>query len=78
MKLLMINILLDVRKVTAYEALDSLDAVICFGEIHEDEQINVMLNELIGKVKTLKLQNVRQSIIHMLCKKCSCKLSKLT
>ena len=51
MKLLMINILLDVRKVTALE------------------QINVMLNELIGKVKTLKLQNVRQSIIHMLFKK---------
>ena len=56
----------DVRKVTTSEALDSQDAVKCFTEIHGDKQMNVILNELIGKVETLKLQNVRQSTIHML------------
>ena len=56
-----------VRKVTASEVLDSLDAVKCFAEIHRDrdKQMNVMLYELIGKVETPKLQNVRQSTIHM-------------
>ena len=50
-----------VRKVTASEVLDSLDAVKCFAEIHRDrdKQMNVMLYELIGKVETPKLQNVR-------------------
>ena len=47
----------DVKKVTASEALDS------------HEQINVMLNELIGKVETLKLQNIRQNTIHIFFKK---------
>ena len=46
---------------TASQALDSLDTVKCYAEIHGDKQMNVMLNELIRKVKTLKLQNVRQS-----------------
>ena len=55
----------DVTKVTASETFDSLDAVKCFAEIHGDKQINVMLNELLGKVEILKLQNVRQSTIHM-------------
>ena len=59
----------DVRKVTASETLDSLDAVKCFTEIHGDKQMNVMLSELIGKVETLKLQIVRQSTIHMSFKK---------
>ena len=45
----------DVRKVTASEAFDSLDAVKCFAESHGHEQMNVMLNESIGKVETLKL-----------------------
>ena len=67
-KLLMINEMY-VRMVTASEALDSLDAVKCFAESHGDKQMNVMLNELIGKVETLKLQNVRQSTIHMFFKK---------
>ena len=53
----------DVRKVTASEAFDSLDAVKSFAEIHGDKQMNVMLNELIGKVETLKLQNLIQSTI---------------
>ena len=30
-----------VRNVMASEALDSLDTVQCFGEIHGDKQINV-------------------------------------
>ena len=59
----------DVRKTTAFEALDSLDAVNCFSEIHGDKQMNVMLNGLIGKVETLKLQSVRQSTIHIFFKK---------
>ena len=58
-----------VRKVTAFEALDSLDAVKCFVETDGDNHMNVMLNELTGKEETLKLQNVRQSTIHMFFKK---------
>ena len=46
---------------TGCEALDSLDTVKRFAEMYGDTQINVMLNELMGKVKTLKLENVRQS-----------------
>ena len=45
---------------TGCEAFDSLDAVKRFAEMYGDTQINVMLNELMGKVKTLKLENVRQ------------------
>ena len=33
----------------AYEALDSLNDVKCFAEINEEKQMNVTLNELIGK-----------------------------
>ena len=54
----------DVRKVTASETLDSLDSVQCFAEIHGDKEMNIILNELIGKVETLKLQNVRQNTIY--------------
>ena len=54
---------------TVSETLDSLDAVKCFTEIHEDKQMNVMLIELIGKMKTLKLQKFRQSTIRMFFKK---------
>ena len=68
----------DVRKVTAFEALDSLDAVKCFAEIRGNKQINVMLNELIRKLETLKLQHVRQRTIHISLKKWSCTLSQLT
>ena len=50
---------------TASEDLDSLDVVKCFVEIHGDKQMSLILNELLGKVGNLKLQNVRQSIIHM-------------
>ena len=45
----------DVRKVTASETLDCLVAAKFFAEIHGDNQMNVMLNESIGKVETLKL-----------------------
>ena len=48
----------DVRKMTASEAVDSLDAVKCFAEIHGGKQMNVMLNELTGKVEILKLQKL--------------------
>ena len=40
---------------TASEAIDSLDAVQSFAEIHGDKQMNVILNALIGKVETLKV-----------------------
>ena len=50
---------------TVSKALNILNVVKCFAEIQGDKQINVMLNELIRKVGTLKLQNVRQSIVHM-------------
>ena len=36
----------------ASEALNSLGIVKCFAEIHGDNQMNVMLNELIRKVET--------------------------
>ena len=39
---------------TASEAFDSLLAVKCFDEIHGDKQINVILNESIGKVEIFK------------------------
>ena len=45
----------NVTKVMESETLESLDAVKCFTEIHGDKQMNVMLIELIGKMKTLKL-----------------------
>ena len=45
----------DVRKVTVSKALDSLDVVKCFTEIHGGKQKSVMVNKLIGKVETLKL-----------------------
>ena len=48
----------DGRKLTISEALDSLDHAKCFAEIHGDKQMNLMLNELIEKVGTIKLQNV--------------------
>ena len=59
----------DVRKVAASEALDSLGDVKCYAKIHEDKQMDEILNELMGEVETLKLQNVRQSTIHMFFKK---------
>ena len=59
----------------ASEALDSLDVVKCFAEIHGDKQINAMLNELIGKLETL--QNATKSTIHIFFKKLSCTLSQL-
>ena len=43
----------------AFEAFDSLDTVKCFADIHGDKQMNVMLSEWIGKVETLKLQNIK-------------------
>ena len=42
-------------KLTAFEAIDSLDVVKCFPEILGDQQMNVMLNKLIGKLETLTL-----------------------
>ena len=59
----------QVRKMTASEVLDSLDAVKCFPGIHGDKQTNVMVNELIRKLGTIKLQNVRQLTIHISFKK---------
>ena len=59
----------DVRIVTASEALNSLDAAKCFAETRGDKQMSRMLNELIGKVETLKLKNVREKTIHLLFKK---------
>ena len=44
----------DVRKVTTSEVLDSLDVGMCFAKLHGDKQMNVMLNELIGKVESYK------------------------
>ena len=52
---------------TASETLDSLDAVKYFAVVGRGKQINVMLNELIGEVETLKLQNLRQCTIHIIC-----------
>lgn len=54
---------------TASKTLDSLDAMRCFAKTHGDKQMDVMLNELLGKVETLKLQNARQNTAHMFFKK---------
>ena len=54
---------------TASEALDNLNAVKCFAEIHGHKQMNVILNKLIGKVEILKLQRVRPNPIHTFFKK---------
>ena len=48
----------DVRKVTSSKALDSLDTVKCFSGIQGDKQMNVELNEIIGKVERLKLDKL--------------------
>ena len=56
----------EVRKVTASKALDSLDTVNCFTEIHGEKHTSIMLNESIAKVETIKLENVRQSTIHVI------------
>ena len=42
----------DAKKMMAPEALNSLGIVKCFAEIHGDNQMNVMLNELIRQVET--------------------------
>ena len=55
----------NVTNVTASETFDIMDAVKCFAEIYGGKQMNVMLIELIGKMKTFKLQNFRQSTIRM-------------
>ena len=47
----------DVKKMGVSEVLDSLDVVKCCAEIHGDKQMNIMLNKLIEKVGTIKLQN---------------------
>ena len=49
-----------------------------FAEIHGGKQMNLMLYELIRKVKTLKLQNIRKSAMYMLFKKWSYNLSQST
>ena len=46
-----------------------MDTVKRFAEIHGDKQMSAMLNELIRKVKTLELQQVRQNTIHIFFKK---------
>ena len=48
----------DVRKLTSSKVLDSLDAAKCFAEIQGDKQMNVVLNELIGEVETLKCDKI--------------------
>ena len=55
----------------ASEALDSLDAVKCLDESRGDKPRKLILKELIQKKETLKLQNIRQSTIHMIFKKWS-------
>ena len=59
----------DFGKVAASEALDSLDAVRCLDESRGDKPMKLILKELIQKKETLKLQNIRQSTIHMIFKK---------
>ena len=52
---------------TAFEAFGSLDTVKCFADIHGDKQMNVMLSEWIGKVETLKLQNINYFLRNEVC-----------
>ena len=41
------------------EALESLDGVKNCIEVHEDNKINMMLNDLIARVEKLKLKTLR-------------------
>ena len=46
--------------VTSSEALQCLDGVKRYAEVHGDVLLNNMLNELIGKMESIKLKNLKQ------------------
>ena len=48
---------------TVSEALETLDGVKNCIEVHGDKEMNVMLNDLIGRVEKLKLKTLRQTNI---------------
>ena len=48
------------NNVTSSEALQCLDEVKRYAEVHGDVLLNNMLNELIGKMESIKLKNLRQ------------------
>ena len=54
---------------TVSEALESLDGVKNCIEGHGDNEMNMMLNDLIGKVEKLKLKILRQTNITSFLKK---------
>ena len=58
---------------TISEALDSLDRVKNCIEVHGDNEMNMMLNDLIGRVEKLKLKTLRQTNITSILKKWNCK-----
>ena len=51
------------------EALESLDGVKNCIEVQEDNKMNMMLNDLIGRVEKLKLKTLRQTNITSFLKK---------
>ena len=54
---------------TLSEALESLDGVKNCIEVHGDNEMNMMLNDLIGRVEKLKLKTLRQTNITSFLKK---------
>ena len=54
---------------TVSEALESLDGVKNCIEVHGDNEMNMMLNDLIGRVEKLKLKTLRQTNITSFLKK---------
>ena len=54
---------------TVSEALENLDGVKTCIEVHGDNEMNMMLNDLIGRVEKLKLKTLRQTNITSFLKK---------
>ena len=54
---------------TISEALETLDRVKNCVEVHGDNKMNMMLNDLIGRVEKLKLKTLRQTNITSFLKK---------
>ena len=58
---------------TVSEALESLDGVKNCTEVHGDNEMNMTLNDLIGRVQKLKLKTSRETNISSFLKKWNCK-----
>ena len=58
---------------TVSDVLESLDGVQNSIEVHGDNEMNMMLNDLVGTIEKLKRKTLRQSNITSFLKKWNCK-----